>query len=80
MTEVRKGPGRPRKYADKKSKVQSWRRKQEGRRLDGYVNNSASWRLEKLSEAWGCSIAKAVERLALEADDKYTGILFPETE
>lgn len=31
-----------------------------------------------LAWAWRCSLAGAVERLALEADDHYQGILFPE--
>jgi hypothetical protein len=48
--------------------------------LDGFVNSSASWRLRKLAETWGCSIAGVVERLAIEADEKYKAILFPETE
>jgi len=71
--------GRPRKHKDETAKVQAWRKKQEGRRLDGYINSSASWRLKRLSEVWGCSLAMAVERLVLEADDKYSDILFPET-
>lgn len=79
MTEAKKR-GRPRKYKDEAAKVKAWRKKQEGRRLDGYIDSSASWRLTKLSEAWGCSLARAVERLVLEADERYEEILFPETE
>lgn len=75
-----KRPGRPRQHKDEKEKVRAWRRKQEGRRLDGYIDNSASWRLKKLSDAWGCSLAGAVERLILEADEKYSTVLFPKTE
>ena len=80
MTDETKRPGRPRKHKDQAGKVGAWRRKQEGRRLDGYVNASASWRLQKLAETWGCSLSAAVERLILEADEKYESILFPETE
>lgn len=47
--------------------------------LDGYVGSSASWRLKKLSEEWECSLAGVIERLVLEADEKYSDILFPET-
>jgi hypothetical protein len=35
--------------------------------------------LKRLADAWDCSLAGAVERLAIEADDRYQGILFPET-
>lgn len=37
------------------------------------VPSSASWRLKRLAGALGCSLAGAVERLALEADDRYQG-------
>ncbi len=81
MTETtKKGKGRPRIHRDPQDRVKAWRKKQEGRRLDVYVSPSASWRLHRLAEVWGCSLAGAVERLALEADDKYSDILFPETE
>ena len=81
MSEViEKRVGRPRLHKDYKDKVQSWRKKQTGRRLDGYIGNSASWRLTRLAKTWGCSLAGAVERLVMEADDQYKDILFPETE
>ncbi len=66
------------KYYPPKGLGKAYRRKQEGRRLDGYVNSSASWRLKKLADAWGLSIAGVVERLTAEADEKYSAILFPE--
>lgn len=65
---------------NQQGRVKAWRQKQEGRRLDIYVSNSASWRLKRLAEVWGCFLAGAVERLALEVDEKYSEILFPETE
>ena len=77
--EATKRKGRPSIHKDSQSRVKAWRGKQEGRRLDGYINNSASWRLSKLAKAWGCSLAGAVERLILEADEKYIDVLFPET-
>jgi len=78
--EEKRGRGRPRVYTDNQARVKAYRRKQEGHRLDGFVLSSASWRLKRLAEAWGCSLAGAVDRLALEADDRYQVILFPETE
>ncbi len=80
MIERKVKRGRPRKHADQKTKIRVWRKKQEGIRLDGYVNSSASWRLKKLSKEWSCSLAGVVERLVLEADEKYYNIVFPETE
>lgn len=79
MTETKR-KGRPRKHEEPKERVRAWRRKQEGRRLDVYVSSSASWRLKRLAEVWGCPLREVVERLALEADDRYAVILFPETE
>jgi hypothetical protein len=80
MTEISsKRKGRPSVHKDSQSRVKAWRGKQEGRRLDGYINNSASWRLQKLAKVWGCSLAAAVERLILESDEKYHEVLFPET-
>ncbi len=61
-----------------KDRVKAYRRKQEGRRLDGYVNSSACWRLKKLAGAWGLPLAAVVERLKAEADEKYRDIWFPE--
>ncbi len=78
MTETKK-PGRPRKHQDAKAKVKAWRKNQKGRRLDGYISNSASWRLQRLADKWECSLAGAVERLVMEADEQYRNILFPET-
>lgn len=77
--EQSKKKGRPRKHADQKQRVAAWRKKQEGRRLDGYVSSSASWRLKRLSEVWECSLADSVERLIMEADKHYSDVLFPET-
>ncbi|MDZ7641627.1 MAG: hypothetical protein U5J62_06370 [Desulfurivibrio sp.] len=75
--------GRPLKHqGGARARTRAWRdrQKSQGRRLDGYVGDSAAWRLKRLAAAWGCSLAGAVERLALEADDRYESILFPETE
>jgi hypothetical protein len=77
----KRGRGRPRKYANDTERIQAFRdRKQaKGRRFDIYVSSKASWRLTKLAEAWGCSRGDAIDRLLMEADQKYTNILFPET-
>jgi hypothetical protein len=80
MTEKKKGPGRPRKYADQRVKTMLWRAKQESKRVDLYLNAKAAWRLDKLAKEWECSRAGAVERLLVEADEKYRDILFPDQE
>jgi hypothetical protein len=76
----KRGRGRPRKFETPADRVQAYRQRQEGRRLDGYINNSASWRLQRLAQTWNCSLSAAVERLILEADEQYQDILFPERE
>lgn len=72
--------GRPRKYATNKERIQAFRKRKlsEGRRFDIYISDKASWRLTKLSKAWGCSRGDAINRLLIEADDRYESILFPE--
>ena len=80
MENEKKRPGRPRKHDSDQARVNAWRREKRhsGRRLDCQVNDSASWRIKRLSEAWGCSMGAAVERLILEADEKYADVLLPE--
>lgn len=75
-----KSVGRPRKHKDERARVSAWRQKQERRRLDIYVDSSTSWRIDRLANEWGCSLSAVVERLTIEADEKYSNILFPETE
>lgn len=78
-----KRPGRPRKHADQRTKTRAWRADQTTKRVDLYLNSSAYWRLKKLAEIWNCSIAGAVERLAIEAGEqggKYEDLLFPDQE
>lgn len=79
--EKKKGRGRPRIHADGAERVKSFRKRKqaEGRRLDIYISTSAGWCLTTLAEAWGCSYAKVVERLLLEADQRYGEILFSES-
>lgn len=76
MTETKRGPGRPRKYPDQRAKIRAWRADQTSHRVDLYLQSSAYWRLKKLAEIWDCSLAGAVERLAIEADEKYEDLLF----
>ncbi len=78
MSEI-KQVGRPKIHRDPQERVKAYRSKQEGRRLDLYVSSSTSWRLKKLAYTWELSIAGVVERLTIEADEKYRDILFPET-
>ena len=80
MTEEKRGPGRPRKHADQRAKTKAWRYNQQKARLDLYVNASAEWRLDKLAKEWNCSRAGVVERLLVEADEKYNDILFDQEE
>lgn len=77
-----KTAGRPKKHADGRERVKAYRERQrhQGRRIDAYVDNQASWRLKRLAAAWGCSLGQAVTRLVMEADGRYNDILFPETE
>ena len=69
--------GRPRIHRDAKARLAAHRR--EHRRVEASLESSASWRLKALAKAWGCSQSAAIERLILEADERYEDILFPET-
>jgi hypothetical protein len=76
-------PGRPRKHQDMKARVKAWRQKQEGKRIDCYVDCRTSWQLKKLSSEWNCSIAGVIDRLVKEVSEKggkYEEVLFPVTE
>lgn len=71
--------GRQRIYENGAEKIKAWRKKnKELNRLDIYISPSASWRITALAKAWSCTPAKAIERLTMEADNKYKDILFPE--
>lgn len=60
-------------------RVQRYRqRKREYTRLDVHITPRASWRLKRLAKAWGVSRARAIDRLILEADERYQAILFPD--
>ena len=61
-------------------RVQRYRQRKRGEytRLDIFIQPRASWRLKKLAKAWGISRAKVIDRLILEADEKYRAILFPD--
>lgn len=77
--EIKKRPGRPRKHESDAARLRAWKKEQKlsGRRLDCHIGDQASWRIGRLAQAWGCSLAAAVERLILEADAQYGDILFP---
>lgn len=74
--------GRPRKYISTAARVAAHRatKRDVGRRVEVFLTNSASWRLTSLAAAWGMSKSDAMNRLILEADDRYRADLFPETE
>ncbi len=79
-TEKKRGRGRPRKEATCSNaecvKAFRKRRSEECWRHDVYISYSAHHRLVSLTKAWGCTPAKAIERLIMEADEKYQEILF----
>lgn len=81
MTGNVKKPGRPRKHKTAAARIKHYRNQKlaEGRRIDVYIGTQASWRLTALSQAWNCSMSKAIERLLMEADGAYEKTLFPET-
>lgn len=76
----KKSPGRPRKFETDNDRMKAFRRRKnkELYRIDIYVSYSANNRIEALSKAWGCSKGEVVNRLVLEADQRYEDILFPE--
>jgi len=81
--ETKRGRGRPRKY-EKGSKAECVkafrkRRSKECWRHDVYISYSAHHRLVSLAKAWDCIPSKAIERLILEAEQRYKDIMFPES-
>lgn len=56
------------------------RKRGDSRRVDVYLGAKASWRLSALAEAWECNRSEVIERLLLEADERYREILFTEAE
>lgn len=74
--------GRPRVHEGDAARQRAYRAKQrkDHTRIDAYIEASASWRLDRLASAWGVSRGGVLQRLILEADDRYDGILFPVTE
>jgi len=81
MTEAKKR-GRPRKYDTDAQRIKAYRfrKNADNQRFDLFINTKASWRLIALSKAWECAPAKVIERLIMEADQRYESILFPDTE
>jgi hypothetical protein len=61
-------------------RVKRFRQRQKGERtrMEAYLSPKASWRLKKLAAAWNVSRPVAIERLILEADERYQEILFPD--
>jgi hypothetical protein len=71
--------GRPRKHPGQAERIAAYRRRKarEGQRLDVHINVEAAWRLDRIVKAWGGTAIKAIERLILEADQRYESNLFP---
>ena len=71
--------GRPRKYNNDAIKISIWRKRAslDKRRIELSINHSASWRLEALAQEWDVSRSAVIERLIMEADERYQNILFP---
>lgn len=70
-----------RQYANddaKRSHKPRKRKLSEGRRLNIHICPKASWRITRLSKVWECSLSQAIERLILEADNRYEDALFPD--
>jgi hypothetical protein len=61
-------------------RVKRFRQRQKGERtrMEAYLSPKASWRLKKLAAAWKMSRPAAIERLILEAEERYQEILFPD--
>ncbi len=78
--EKKRGRGRPRKDEKRTNaellKAFRKRRDKECWRHDVYISYSAHHRIKRLATEWGCTPAKAIERLIMEADEKYQEILF----
>ena len=77
-----KAKGRPRKHQSDADRVKCYRKRKQadGHRIDAYVSTKASLRLTRLADAWECSMGQVIERLLMEADERYKDILFPVTE
>lgn len=77
-----KKKGRPKKHDQASDRVNDYRKRKqaEGKRLDIFLPSQASWRITALAKSWDCSRGAAIERLIMEAEQKYEPILFPETE
>lgn len=81
MNMEKKPRGRPKRHDNAADRTRAYRlrKQEEGRRFDVYLPSSASWRLTGLAAAWNCSKGQAIDRLIMEADERYHDILFPET-
>lgn len=81
-TESEPKKGRPRKYDQASERVNAYRKRKlaEGRRLAIFLHSKASWRITALAKVWDCSYGVAIERLIMEAGQKYETILIPVTE
>lgn len=78
MEKEKRGPGRPKKHETDHDRIKAFRKKKdrESCRIDCYVSYGASNRIESLSKFWNCSKGDTIDRLIMEAAEKYDDILF----
>jgi hypothetical protein len=76
--EKKRGPGRPRKHETDHDRVKAFRKRKdrESCRIDCYVSYGASNRIDSLSKLWNCSKGDTIDRLIMEAAEKYDNTLF----
>lgn len=82
QNEKPKKRGRPQIHKNAAERSKAWKetKKHEGRRLDLFVSPSVSWRIRKLSKVLGLTMSATVERLLIEACEKYPDQLFEDSE
>ena len=68
-----------RKTSTERGREYRQRQRQDRSRIDGYISASAARRLKDLATAWGISQSAVVERLLMEADDRYWFVFSSDT-
>jgi len=86
--DLKRKPGRPRKWESSTEQAREWKRAAKDRSGDEKIYQKAFylalpevWRIDRLSEAWGCTKSEAVTRLLRIAfkNPEIDGILFPKS-
>lgn len=71
--------GRVKVFENSGERLKAFRKKKKAedlRKVEVFISPSASWRLAVLAKAWRVSKSGVVERLLLEADQRYRDIIF----